>query len=148
MKLRRQRDVPRGVDLVRGHDHRQRSSTKQIRDLVVTRPQSRPRVHDQYSHVGVGERRPHLLVDGGSELGAIVEIDPAGVDERQRPAVPVGVELLAIAGDAGALVHDRLPRLGEAVDERGLADVRIPDDCDLHGGSEASVPPDPPIRSI
>ena len=31
----------------------------------------------------------------------------------------------------GALVHDRLARLREPVDERGLADVRIADDGDL-----------------
>ena len=32
----------------------------------------------------------------------------------------------------GPLVHDRLARLGEPVDERGLADVRVADDGDLH----------------
>ena len=62
----------------------------------------------------------------------VVEVDAAGVDQREAPPVPVGRELLAVARDARALVHDRLARLREAVDERGLADVRIADDGDLH----------------
>jgi hypothetical protein len=95
---------------------------------------ARPSVDHQYGDVGIGQRCPDLVVHGGGELGAVVEIDPAGVDQGQRPPVPVGVELLAVAGDAGPLVDDRLARLGEPVDERGLADVWIPDDCDLHGG--------------
>ena len=53
-------------------------------------------------------------------------------------AVPVRLDLLAVARDPGTLVHDRLARLREAVDERRLADVRVPDDGDLHRPS--SVP--------
>ena len=67
------------------------------------------------------------------------EVDAAGVDQRQPAAVPLGAELLAVARDAGALVHDRLARLGEPVDERGLADVRVADDGDLHRSSRAST---------
>ena len=69
------------------------------------------------------------------ELVAVLEVDAAGVDQRQRAAVPVGAELLAVARDPRALVHDRLARLGQAVDQRGLADVRVSDDRDFHGRS-------------
>ena len=48
---------------------------------------------------------------------------PVSISVKRAP-VPVGRELLAVARDARALVHDRLARLREAVDERGLADVR------------------------
>ncbi len=50
----------------------------------------------------------------------------------KRAAVPLAGDLLAVARDPGALVHDRLARAGQAVDERGLADVGIADDRDLH----------------
>ena len=61
-----------------------------------------------------------------------LEVDAAGVDQREAPPVPLGRELLAVARDARALVDDRLARLREAVDERRLADVGIADDRDLH----------------
>ena len=45
---------------------------------------------------------------------------PVSISVKWRPFQSVG-ELLAVARDARALVHDRLARLGEPVDERGLA---------------------------
>ena len=62
------------------------------------------------------------------------EVHPAGVDQLELAPVPLAVELLAVARDARALVHDRLARAREAVDQRGLAHVRIADDGDLHAG--------------
>ena len=106
-------------------------------DLVVAGPQRPPARRPRVPRRRRRRARPAPGRARRGELVAVVEVDPAGVDQRQRPAVPVGVELLAVAGDAGPLVDDRLARLGEAVDERGLADVRIPDDRDLHGGPEA-----------
>ena len=60
---------------------------------------------------------------------------PVSISVSARPFHSV-VELLAVAGDPGELVHDRLARLGEPVDQRGLPDVRISDDRDLHGPVE------------
>src|SRR4029077_8252215 len=69
----------------------------------------------------------------------VLEVDAAGVDQRERAAVPVGGELLAVARDAGPLMHDRLARLGEPVDEARLADVGIAHDRDLHRSSRTST---------
>ena len=81
---------------------------------------------------GVGQRGARLVLDRDGERVLVVEVDAAGVDQRERAPVPVRLELLAVARDARALVHDRLARLREPVDERGLADVRVADDGDLH----------------
>ena len=89
------------------------------------------RVDHEQRDVGVGQRLAHLVPDRDGERVGVLEVDAAGVDQRERPAVPVGRELLAVARDPRTLVHDRLARLREAVDERGLADVRIADDGDL-----------------
>ena len=50
--------------------------------------------------------------------------------EQEVLAVPVGEQLLAVARHARRLVHDGLPRLGQPVDQRRLADVREADDRD------------------
>src|SRR6185295_15640019 len=57
-------------------------------------------------------------------------VDTARVDQQEVLPVPVGEELLAIARHARCLVHDGLPGLGQAVDERRLAHVRVADDRD------------------
>ena len=89
--------------------------------------------------LGVGDRLARLVLDRDGERVLVVEVHAAGVDQRQPAAVPLGGELLAVARDARALVDDRLARLREAVDERGLADVRVADDRDLHRSSRAST---------
>src|SRR5439155_3714630 len=80
----------------------------------------------------VGERGARLVADGDGERVEVVEVDAAGVDQREAAAVPVGREFAAVARDPGALVHHRLAALREAVDQRRLADVRVADDRDLH----------------
>ena len=69
----------------------------------------------------LGRERVIVSEVAGTTRDAIdtpIEVDAAGVDQRQPAAVPLGRELLAVARDAGLLVDDRLARLGEAVDER------------------------------
>ena len=76
----------------------------------------------------------------------IIRINPADgsketaiqIDEVEAPAVPLAGDLVAIARDPGALMDDRRARAGEAVDERGLADVRIADDRHLGALHDAS----------
>src|SRR5262249_60770614 len=75
---------------------------------------------------------PSLLADGGCRRVLVLEFHPAGVDQLELATVPVAIELLAIARDARPRVHDGLPGTAEAVDQRRLADVRIPDYSDLH----------------
>ena len=57
-------------------------------------------------------------------------VDAAGVDERELATVPVGHVVAAVAGDAAALVHDGVGGLGDTIDERRLAHVRIAYDVD------------------
>ena len=55
---------------------------------------------------------------------------PVSISVKRAP-VPLAGDLVAVAGDAGALVDDGRARARQAVDERGLADVRVADDRDL-----------------
>ena len=134
-----EREVVRRVDLVRGDDDRQLPAAQDLRDLLVARPHPRARVDHEQRDLGVGDRLARLVLDRDGQRVLVVEVDAAGVDQRAAAAVPLGRELLAVARDARPLVDDRLARLGEAVDERGLADVGIADDGDLHRSSRAST---------
>ena len=67
------------------------------------------RVDDEQRDLGVGERRARLVLDRDGERVLVVEVDAAGVDQRERAPVPVGLELLAVARDARA-ARARPPR--------------------------------------
>ena len=64
----------------------------------------------------------------------------AGVDEQERPAQPLGLDDLAVAGHARMVLDDRHPLPDRAIDERRLADVRSSDDGD-HGQSGHAATP-------
>src|SRR5207253_721140 len=83
----------------------------------------------------VGDARASLVADLQRQRLGVAQVDPARVDQREAAAVPLALELLAVARHTRALVHHRLARAREAVDERGLAHVRIADHRDLHGPS-------------
>ena len=136
-------DVADAVDLVRGHDDRLVPAAQQVGELLVAGPAPRARVDDEHRDVGVVERGLGLLADRAGERVDVGVVDAAGVDEREAAPVPLRGDLVAVAGDPRALVHDGLARAAQAVDERGLADVRIADDRDLPHRARAS----PTIRS-
>ena len=60
--------------------------------------------------------------------GFVVGDDAAGVDDFHLVAEPFGFAVDAVAGDAGLVGDDGAARAGEAIEERGLADVGAADD--------------------
>ena len=127
-----EREVARRVDLVRHEHDGHVAPAQEVGDLLVARPHAGARVDDEHRHLRVGQRGARLVLDRDGERVLVVEVHAAGVDQRERAPVPVGLELLAVARDPRPLVHDRLARLGEAVDQRRLAHVGVADDGDLH----------------
>ena len=132
VRLDGERDVLDAVDLVRGDDDGHPRAAQQVGELVVAGPQAGLGVEDEQRDLRVGERGLGLVADRAGDRVGVLVVHAAGVDQREAPAVPLRGDLLAIARDPGALVDDRLARVRQAVDERGLADVRIADDRDLH----------------
>ena len=131
VELRRERDVGDAVALVGGHEHgRVRRRSRSAISCSPGRAPARTSTTSSAS-VGVGEAGLRLLADRPGERVVVGEVDAAGVDQRERAPVPLALELLAVARDPRPLVHDRLARARQAVDERGLADVGVADDRDL-----------------
>ena len=64
-------------------------------------------IDDEKDDVGLLGTCQGLVANGGGEdVIALHRLDAAGVDEGEGPAVPFGIEIAAISGDATALVHD------------------------------------------
>src|SRR6185295_8839579 len=79
-------------------------------------------------------------LDEDALLGA--RLEAASVDGDEGAAALAAFAVVPVARDAGDVVHDRVAAAGEPVEERGLADVRAPDQGDhrLHSASATSVP--------
>ena len=78
--------------------------------------------------VGLGDRESGLLLDARLDRVVRVDLQAAGVDDHEAPAVPLGVAVQPVARRAGAVLDDRRARADDAVEERALADVRATDD--------------------
>ena len=97
-------------------------------------------VHHEQHRVGLAHGPLRLGADLGVELVA-AGAPAAGVEQREALSLPLGVHRLAVAGDAGVLLHDRLPATEDAVHQRRLADVGTADHGHhrVHGDCSASL---------
>ncbi len=101
------------------------------RDLLVLVRDAGGAVDDEDDDVGLLRGEDGLLADaGGKDVLGLDGLDAAGIDDDEVAAVPVGLVVAAVARDAAGLVDDGVAGDRDAVDERGLADVRAADDCD------------------
>ena len=118
------------VGLVDDDDHRRRGAAQDPRRLEVRRGRAGRRVDDEQDDVGLGDGEPGLLLDARLDRVVGVELEAAGVDDDEAPAVPLGVAVQPVAGRPRAVLDDRRALAEEPVEQRALADVRSPDDGD------------------
>ena len=129
VEVERERLAGRAVHLVGEHEDRAREPRQhRARQLLVERRQALDGVGHEEDDVGVGERGGGLVADLDRHRVVGEEVEAAGVDDRERHPVPLRDGVLAVAGDPGLVVDDGLAPPHEAVEERGLADVRPADD--------------------
>ena len=133
-------EVARRVDLVRGDHHRQLAAAQDLRDLLVARAQ-RPRARRPPA-ARPGRRRSPPAPGPGSRRRAGPR--PRGRRRRCRSASAGGRSTRCVSSLRSRVIPGRSCTTasrdcGEPVDERGLADVRVADDRDLHRSSRAST---------
>ena len=133
VELERLGVAARVVELVRDDEHGAPRRAQDLGELLVARRDSRLRVDDEEHEIGLLDRLPRLLGDLRPERPRVLAVDAARCRSRGTCRRSSRRELLAVARDAGRLVDDGGPRLGEPVDERRLADVREADDRDRAG---------------
>ena len=91
-----EREVVRRVDLVGRDHHGEPAAAQDVGDLLVARPHAGAGVDDEQRHLGVGQRLARLVLDRDGERVLVVEVDAAGVDQREaarrssRSAAPCG----------------------------------------------------------
>ena len=128
VELERELLLRRVVDLVGDDEHVLLGLAENLGELLVAGRHTGARVDDEEHEVRLADRRACLLCDLTRDRVRIGDVDATGVDREEVVALPLDDQLLAVARRALRLVHDCLPRRGEAVDQRRLADVREADD--------------------
>ena len=137
VQVERQALLARVVDLVGDQEHRLARAAKDVGDLFVPRAHACLGVDDEEHEIGLRDRLLRLHGDRLRHRRLVGDVDAARVDQQEALAVPVGDELLAVAGHARRLVDHRSTRAGEPVHERRLADVREADD--RHGPDQRGL---------
>ena len=92
-------------------------------NIVVLSRQTLAGIDDEDHDVGLGDRLSglarHFLVN--ARLGR--RLKPAGVDDDELLTAQSGIAVVAVAGQPRKVGHDGIARLGQAVEQSGLADV-------------------------
>ena len=122
------------VHLIDRHQNGFAAGPQFLRDFTVQR-------HDAFLHIDDEDDGArgingdfHLFERGFDDdifgFFAAQQADAAGVHERERFSVPLGLHAHAIARDAGLVMDDGDAPLDDAVEQRGFPDVRAADDGD------------------
>ena len=121
------------VGLVDGDDHRRRRPAEELGRFLVSGRHTDRGVDNEEDRVCLGDREAGLLLDLCLDRVVRVDLEPAGVDDDEASAVPLGVAVEAVAGRPRAILDDRGAPADDPVEERALPDVRPPDDRDDAG---------------
>ena len=97
--------------------------------------------------VGLGDREAGLLLDAQLDRVVGIDLEAAGVDDHEPPAVPLGVAVQPVARRPRAVLDDRRARPDDAVEERALADVRPADDGDDRAARRRGASPRRPAAA-
>ena len=89
-------------------------AAQQVGDRRVLRREPAARVDDEEHDVGLGDRLPRLL--GHLEQDAVRRhgLEAAGVDDEVLALAGARAAVVAIAREAGQVVHERVARLASA----------------------------------
>jgi hypothetical protein len=142
VELRGRHVVVEAFRLVGDDQHGPAAAAQELSDMQVLRRAALARVHHEQHAIGFFHRLQRLLghqlfdTDDGLDETARVDHDTAA---RAGPRVAV----LAVAGEPRHVRDERVARARERVEERGLADVRAPDES--NDGQHVHPPAVPPI---
>ena len=126
------------VHLVHDHQGGALAPLEDVGDAVVLLGGAGRGIHDEDHDVGFSDGPFALAGHLGVELGS-TRHPTASVHEDELSSQPLGLDFLAVPGDAGLLFDDGLTAAQNPVDECGLADVGSASDD--HGGELTHLSP-------
>ena len=112
-----------GVHLVDSQDDGLAAAQQHGRHLLIGGGKAGLDIRQEDDDVGVVNGDLGLIPHKGQDLIIRAGLDAAGVDEGERPAVPVRLPVDAVPGDAGGILHDGKALADELVEEHGLAHI-------------------------
>lgn len=115
------------VDLVGDEEDGLACLAQQSHDVLVGRCGADHRIDDEQHDVREVDRDLGLKGDRPVDASG-VGFPAAGVDQREPAIHPLGLVRHAVARDAGGVLDDGFTATEDAVDQRGLADVRATHD--------------------
>ena len=128
MKFRGERFLPGRVDLIHRDEKRFAGGAEKPTEFLIEGSDAGLGVDDENEQGGFSDGDMGLAENLLRDESFIVGNNAAGVDDLERVAAPIGFAVDAVAGDAGLVGDDGAARAGQAIEERGLADVRAADD--------------------
>jgi hypothetical protein len=151
------------IGFVRDQNRRFVGSPQHVGDFMVARVDATARVDHEHDNVGLADGDVGLLARVVGNLGErsgfdfLIVLQSAGVDQGELDSAPVRRAVDAVASRSRLVFDDGAPFADQAVEQRGLADVRPADDCDdrfchwrsantarrVQGGSTPALPPRP-----
>ena len=99
-------------------------------------------IDHEHDDVRLGDRQAGLLLDARLDRVVRVELQAAGVDEHEAPAVPLGVAVQPVARRPGAVLDDR-----RALAEDRLKSVLLPTFGRPDDGDDRERPAEPRRRA-
>ena len=133
------------VGLVRHQNRRLVGAPQHVGDFVVAGVDAAPGVDHEDDDVGLADGDVGLLAGVVGDLGErfgldfLIVLQTAGVDKRELDPAPIGRAVDAVARRSWLVLDDGAPFADQAIEQRGLADVRPADDCDDWSCHERSV---------
>ena len=127
MKLVRQRLALGAVDLIHRHRHRLPQLMQHPRQIAIDAGDLTAPVDQKNDVRSRLERHPRLFQNLRRDHLVIVGNDAAGIDQIEFAPAISGLAVNAVPRDPGLVAHDRAPLPDNRVKQRGLADVRPPD---------------------
>ena len=127
------------VDFIDGEEYGFAATDEEAGEFEVGRGELSAAVDDHNDGVGFVEGDLRLAEDFGWDEGFVVGHDTAGVDDAGVAALPFDFAVDAVARNAWFVADDAATGAGEAVEERGFADVGAAADSDERQGFGGGV---------
>ena len=110
--------------------NRARALAQAVSDDFILRGQTGATVHQEHDGVSLIDSLQSLLCHCVQNATVHDWLETAGINDEIRFAADFAVSVMAVAGQAGQVVHKRVFGARQAVEQGGFADVRASDKGD------------------
>ena len=112
-----------GVHLVHRQHDGLSAAQQHVGHFMVGGGEARLNIRQKHDNGGVFNGDLGLVPHEFQNLVIRTGLDASGVDEGKLPAVPVGLPVNAVPGDARGILHDRKPLADQLIEQHGLAHI-------------------------